>query len=189
VLITARLDESTVKKLLGELLPARVMVDEPDEPKARWIQIESPSRIDFAAGEGLRVLTSGHIQWYAAGLPISLTLTSVQLLLRPELADDPPGPRLIFRPSLVDLDLKNVPGFLDRSVAGIVNGRLESQANELAWHFGRALSVEAPMPPTIVPGQALQMGVRTASVAVLDDAIELSVAFDLRFARSPEPGK
>jgi hypothetical protein len=135
------------------------------------------------------VLTSGHLQWYAAGLPLNLTLTSVQLLLRPEVVDDAEGARLVFRPSLVDLDLKNVPGFLDRGVLNIVNGRLAAQADELAWQLGRALSVQAPMPPTIVPGQHFQLGVRQASVAVLDDAIELSVSFDLRFARGPEPGK
>src|SRR4051812_29056184 len=101
------------------------MIDDPGE-KARWIQIEAASRVDFAAREGLRVQTSGHIQWYAAGLPLNLTLTSVELLLRPEVVEDPDGARLVFRPSLVDLDLKNVPGFLDRSVLGRVNGRLEA---------------------------------------------------------------
>jgi hypothetical protein len=186
VQITARLDEDAVKRLLSQLLPAKVLIDEPGD-KVRWIQIETPSQVDFAAGEGLRVQTSGQIQWYAAGLPISLRLTSVRLLLRPELLSDPA--RLVFRPSLEDLDLKNVPGFLDRSVAGMVNGRLESQGNELAWHFGRTLAVDVPMPATIVPSQAFQLGVRSASVMVLADAIELRVDFDMRFARSPEPGK
>jgi hypothetical protein len=186
--ITARLDEVTVKQLLDELLPAKVLIDEPGE-KARWIDIESASRVDFVTGEGLRVQTSGQIQWFAAGLPINLRLTSVSLLLRPEVVDDPAGARLVFRPALEDLDLKNVPGFLDRSVAGMVNGRLESQGNELAWYFGRALAVDVPMPSTIVPPQAFELGVRSASVMVLADAIELRVELRLRFTRSSDPGK
>jgi hypothetical protein len=183
VLIRARLDEATVKKLLGELLPAKVMVDEPGD-RARWILIEAASRVDFVAGEGLHVQTSGQIQWYAAALPLNLTLTSVKLLLRPEVVEEASAARLVFHPSLVDLDLKNVPDFLDRRLVSIVNARLESQGNELAWHFGRTLAVDVAMPSTIVPGQAFQMAVRAAAVEVLADAIELTVDFDMRFART-----
>src|SRR5438067_4732466 len=92
----------------------------------------------------------------------------------------PPG-RL--RPSLEALDVKNVPGFLDRGLLGIVNGRLAARGQSLAWRMGRTLSVSAPLPRTIAPVDTFQPAVRTASVQVLDDAIELAVAFNLRFLR------
>jgi hypothetical protein len=161
--ITARLEEATIKQLLGELLPAKILLDEPDQ--------------------GLRLQTSGQIQWLAAGLPITLTLKSVQLLLRPEVVPDPHGGRLVFRPSLEDLDLKNVPGFLDRGVAGIINGKLASQGDELGWNFGRALAVNVPLPASIVPLEAFQLSVRAAGVVVLADALELTITFDMRFSR------
>jgi hypothetical protein len=183
VQITARLDEATIDQLLSELLPARILLDEQGE-KGRWIQLEPARKVDFIADRGLRVETSGQIQWLAAGLPITLTLTTIQLLLSPEVVADPAGGRLVFHPALEDLDLKNVPGFLDRGVVGFVNGKLESQGNELAWDFGRALTVNAPLPPSIVPSEAFQMSVRSAQAVVLADAIELTVSFDMRFSRS-----
>jgi hypothetical protein len=182
VQITARLDEATIQQLLGELLPVKVLVDDQGD-KGRWIQIEPAQQVDFIADQGLRVRTSGQIQWLAAGLPINLTLQSVSLLLRPEIAPEPHGGRLVFRPSLDELDLKNVPGFLDRSVLGIVNGRLQAQGDELAWDFGKALTVAAPLPTSIEPAETFQLSVRTAAVAVLADAIVLTLSFDMRFAR------
>jgi hypothetical protein len=182
VLITARLEEATIQQLLSELLPTKILLDDQGE-KGRWIQIEPARKVDFIADRGLRLETSGQIQWLAAGLPITLTLTNVQLLLQPEVVADPAGGRLVFRPALEDLDLKNVPGFLDRGVVGIVNGKLESQGNELAWDFGRALTVNAPLPAGIEPPEAFQMSVRSARVVVLSDALELTLTFDLRFSR------
>jgi hypothetical protein len=184
VQITARLDEATIKQLMGELLPARVLIDEQGD-KGRWILIEPASEVDFIADQGLRLQTSGQIQWLAAGLPINVTLTSVQLMLRPEVVGGAHGGRLVFRPALEELDLKNVPGFLDRSVQGIVNGRLKAQGDELAWDFGKSLAVNVSLPATIVPLEAFQASVRAASVAVLADAIELTITFDLRFSRLP----
>jgi len=180
--ITARLDEATIKQLLAELLPAKILLDEEGD-KGRWVRIEPPGQVDFIADRGLRLQTSGQIQWLAAGLPINLTLNSVQLMLRPEIADDAHGGRLVFRPALEELDLKNVPGFLDRGVAGIINGKLASQGDELAWEFGRSLAVNYPLPPTIVPHEAFQKSVRAAQVAVLHDALELTLTFDMRFSR------
>ena len=180
--ITARLEEATVNELLGELLPVTILLDEERE-RGRWVRIEPASQIDFVADRGVRVHTSGQLQWLAAGVPITFTLNSVRLLLRPEIAGDPHGGRLVFRPALEELDLKHVPGFLDRGVAGIINGKLAAQGDELAWDFGRALAVNVLLPASITPLEAFQLSVRAARVAVLADAIELTATFDAQFSR------
>jgi hypothetical protein len=186
VQIRARLDETTIRQLLGELLPLKVLIDDPGE-KSRWIQIDEATEVDFIADEGLRILSRGRIQWAAAGVPIAVTLTSIQLMIRPEVVSDAHGGRLVFRPSVEDLDLKNVPGFIDRSVLGMVNGRLQAQGDELAWDFGRALTVNAPLPATILPPEAFHVTVRAATALVLADAIELDFSFDMSFTRRPTP--
>ena len=185
MLITARMEEGTVKQLLDELLPATMLLDEAGA-KGRWIHIDRAQHVDFVAGEGLRVKTSGQLQWLAAGLPIGVTLTSAQLMLRPEVADDEHGGRLVFRPSLEALDLKNVPGILDSGVLSIVNGRLASQGDELAWRFGKTLAIEIPMPATLVPLDKFRLGARSGTVEVLDDALVLAVSVDLSFTRRPD---
>jgi hypothetical protein len=180
VLITARLEEVTVKELLDELLPAKVLLD---DDGARWIQIDQARHIDFVAGEGLRVEAAGQLQWQAAGLPLGVTLTSAKLLVRPEIADDENGGRLVFKPSLEALDLKNVPSFVDTGVLALVNSRLEAEGDQLAWHFGKTLTHEFRLPPTIVPPEAFQLGAHGGIVEVLADAIVFSLTLKVAFRR------
>jgi hypothetical protein len=185
VQITARLEEATVKELLSELLPATIDLDEEGE-KGRWIRIDEARHVDFVSGEGLRVETGGQLQWSAAGLPISVTFQSAQLMLRPVVVEDEHGGRLVFKPALEALDLKNVPGFVDRGVLSIVNGRLDSQGDSLAWPFGQTLTVSVDLPPTLEPVDKLQLGVRSAQVVVLPDAIVFTVSFSMAFTRGAQ---
>jgi hypothetical protein len=182
VLITARLEEATVKQLLEEILPARIVFDGDDG--GRWIQIERARHIDLVAGAGLRVETGGQLQWQAAGLPIGVTFTSAQLMLRPEIVPDDRGGKLVFRPELEALDLKNVPSILDSGVLAIVNGQLASQSHALAWHFGQTLTHAVPLPPTIVPLETLHLASHDAKVEVLNDAVVFSVEIAVSFTRA-----
>jgi hypothetical protein len=65
----------------------------------------------------------------------------------------------------------------------MVNGKLDSQGNALAWDFGKALTVNAPLPSSISPAEAFQMNVSNAQVVVLADALELTLTLDMRFSR------
>jgi hypothetical protein len=188
VLITARLEEATVERLVGEILPVRVLLDDEDT-RGRWIKIAPARKVDFVAGQGLRLEAPGQLQWQAVGLPIATTFHSAQLMLRPEIADDEDGGRLVFRPSLEALDLKNVPAILDSGALAIVNRRLASRGDELAWHFGRALAFAIPLPSTIIPLDQLRLAVHSGKVEVLDDAIVLSVQMSVSFTRLPAPAE
>lgn len=197
--ITARLDETTVKQLLSELLPARVLLDADDVPpgavaaaavaaassaeSTRWIQIEPARQVDFVAGEGLRIEVNGQLQWSAAGVPLPMTFNSAQLMLRPAVVVDDTGGRLIFHPSLEALDLKNVPGFVDSGVLGFVNKRLGAQGDALAWHFSKTLALQFPLPATLVPLDKFQLAASVGEVEVLADAIVFSITFVLAFSR------
>jgi hypothetical protein len=183
VVITARLEESSVRELLDQLLPARVLLD---EERQRWIDIEKARTVDFVAGEGLRVETAGQLQWPTAGLSLGVTFTSAQLLLRPEVIEDPHGGRLVFRPSLQALDLKNVPAFFDARVLARVNTRLAAQGDELGWTFGKTLAIDLALPPTLVPLDKFGLAARTGVVSVEGDAIVFSVEMTLSFSRRPE---
>jgi len=79
-----------------------------------------------------------------------------------------------------------VPGILDSGVLSIVNGRLASQGDELAWRFGKTLAIEIPMPATLVPLDKFRLGARSGTVEVLDDALVLAVSVDLSFTRRPD---
>jgi hypothetical protein len=181
--ITAQLDESTVRQLLGELLPVTIMLD--DEDADRWIRIEPAHSVDFAAGEGLRVAVAGQLSWKIAGVQMVLTIHAAQLLLRPAVVGEGTEGRLLFRPSLEKMDLKNVPALLDSGITGLVNRRLESEGDKLAWHFGRDLTGRFPLGKDFVDVESFVLGVGSATVTVVADAVVLDLPLALGFARKP----
>jgi hypothetical protein len=184
--IVARLEESTLRELLGELLPVTILLD--DEGMAgRWIAIEPATTVDFVAGEGLRLVTSGRVHWVAGGVPLDATLQAAHLLLRPEVVADKHGGRLVFRPSLEEADLKNVPALLDRGITALINRQLEARGEQIAWDFGSTLAFSVQMPPALSGVQALRLSVINGQVTVTDHAIEMTLQLSLQFTRSPAP--
>lgn len=188
--IFARLEEATLKTILDELLPVRILLDQGGTQGAadRWVSIEPTRQVDFIAGEGLRLTTGGQIHWIVGGVPVDATLHTAQVMLRPEVRAEKHGGRLVFRPSLESADVKNVPGLLDRGIVALVNRQLESRGNELYWDFGHSLGFSVGLPPALVGVQALQLAVTNAAVAVTADAFELTLTLSLHFQRAPATG-
>ncbi|MES1204586.1 MAG: hypothetical protein ABUS79_01490 [Pseudomonadota bacterium] len=188
--ITARLDESTLIGLLRQLLPVTVTIDEDgsgDGGADRWIRIDPARQVAFVPDEGLRVEVGGQLRWKTAGMPVLLTINSAQLMVRPVIESAEEGERLVFRPSLERMDLKNVPEFVDSGVAAIINKRLARQGDSLAWHFGRTLRHEFPLAKEFVDVDRFSLAAGTAAVAVSADAFELTLRVTAAFTRAAEP--
>jgi hypothetical protein len=185
--IRAHLDEASVTALLAELLPVTLVFDK-DEAESRWIRIDPARRVDFVAGEGLRLEVGGQLHWKTAGVPMLLTIQSAHLLLKPTVADDASGGRLVFQPSLEKMDLKSVPGFLDSGITSIVNKRLEAQGDKLAWSFGRHLAIRVPLPKELLEVETFTLTPGAATVEVLNDSLVFNLALPMGFVRrAPSP--
>lgn len=204
--IQVRLEEDSLRTLLDELLPVTILLDDspngdPDLSSAevaavasrapgkgregRWVRVDKASTVDFVAGQGLRLVSAGQIRWVTAGVPLEATLHSVTLMLRPQVVADKHGGRLVFRPSLEAADLKNVPSLLDRGVVALVNRQLESRGQDMAWDFGRTLSLAVPVPALLEGIDSIQLDARNAVVTVTGEAIELGLTLSLHFLRKP----
>jgi hypothetical protein len=192
--ILARLDEPTLRQLLDELLPVTILLDDEDAAtgrggkEGRWVSIEPASVVDFVAGQGLRLVTGGKIRWVAAGVPMEATLHSARILLRPVIAPDKYGGRLVFHPSLEEADLKNVPSFFDKGIAALVNRQLEGRSDQIAWDFGRTLALSVHLPPALDGVESLQLSVQNGQVTVTDHAIELALNLSMHFRHKPSAG-
>ena len=145
MVITARLEETSVRQVLGDLLPVTIALDDEGGTGDRWLRIEPARLVDFVAGEGLRVEVGGHLHWKTAGVSLPLTINSAHLLLRPAVVETEDGGRLVFHPSLESMDLKNIPGFLDSGIANLINKRLDGVGDKLSWAFAKTLRVTVPV--------------------------------------------
>jgi hypothetical protein len=183
VQITARLEEATLRQVLGQLLPVTIKLDEAEGLDGRWVKINRADTVNFVLGAGVRLSTSGELRWVVAGVPLSLTIAALTLLLRPAITGEGAEGRLVFHPTLESADLSSLPALLDRGIVGLVNRALEGRGDRLAWAFGKTLSRQFDLPDTLVPLEAARIDVSSAKIAILDEALELTVALQMGVSR------
>ena len=183
--LTARLSEQELRRLLSEILPATVDLDPlRAESGERWIRFEVPHHVDFVPKLGLRLKTSAQVQWTALGIKVPAHLKEVELLIQPRIDEDERGPKLVFRPLIEKADFHLVPAFVDEAITTRINATLAAQGDLLGWHVGESLLQQVPLPPTVSPISAVQMGAGAVSLQVEDHCFTLHVEVRLNFARA-----
>jgi len=114
--INVRLDEATLRRMLGEILPITVLLDEDGGSDGRWVTIDRARRLDVIPGEGVRLATSGALRWPISIVPMTVRLVALQVLLRPVVVGSGPTTRVLFRPLIEAADFERLPGFVDRGI-------------------------------------------------------------------------
>jgi hypothetical protein len=181
--IAVELEEATLRQLLAELLPITILLDEAQSLDGRWIRIDPVRALQFSVGEGIRLATSGALHWSLGPFPMTLTVQSLTLMLRPIIVGTGAVGRLLFRPVIEGADLQNVPAMLDRGIVKLVNRALERRSERLAWDFGRVLARHVVLPDALVPLEAARVDVETAELRVRADALELIVSLTTHISR------
>ena len=190
--VAVELEEATLRQLLAELLPITILLDESQGLDGRWIRIDPVRALQFSVDEGIRLATSGALRWSLGPFPVTLTVQSLTLMLRPIVVGTDTAGRVLFRPVIERADLQNVPDVLNRGLVRLVNRALERRSERLAWDFGRTLARHVVLPDALVPLEAARVGVETARLRVRADALELIVTLTMhisRLADDPTPDR
>jgi len=185
--IRARLDESTLRRILGDILPVTVLFDDAQGLEGRWVTIERARRVEIVPGLGVRLTTSGELRWPFKVIPVALRLAFLQLLVRPVVAGVGPTTRVLFRPLIEDADLRRVPDFVDQGIVAIVNRALDSRTELLSWHVADSLERWFPLPATLGPLETAHVDVASATLEIQDDSIDLTVEMEMSVSRAPPP--
>lgn len=168
-----------------QLTPLRVAV----RPR-RVITLGRPTKIELVAGAGLRVRGDARFTWDVGGLTIPVTLRSWQVMLVPAFVPAPGragGHVLAFDPILEDLDLKNVPMFLDGRIAEAIKGGLAAQKGKLSWDFERQLGITRTLPSQISPAGDVTLVPSGGNVTVTATEMRLELTFAFGFRRDSAP--
>jgi hypothetical protein len=181
--ISARLDEEALRRMLGDILPITVLLDDDRGMEGRWVTIGRAQKVDLIAGEGLRLATSGELRWPIKTLPVTVRIASLQLLIRPIVVGAGPSTRVLFRPFIEHADFERLPDLVDRGIVAIVNRALEERSQHLAWHVADTLCQRFALPTTLVPLETASIDVVSAELRIDATTIELAVSLDLDVIR------
>ena len=183
VRISAVLDHTTVVGLIAELTPFIVELDT-DPSTQRWMRVERPDVVELVPGVGARIRTSAKVSWSLAGVSLPFTIRSVVIVLRLVIDDSVPGGKLDILPMVEDADLKNVPDLVDAKIVEVVNSRLAAKAGEIAWKFGKLLTVHLGLPPALGGVDAFDMRPQGAVLEIGAEEIRMSLDLLMRFDRT-----
>jgi len=173
--LTALVSRDELVALVRSVSPLRIAVD---ERRGRAVTLVVAD-VELVPSRGLRVRGNARVVWDVAGVPITVTLQSWQAMLVPRVSQ---RRALVLEPVLEDLDLKNVPAFLDGKIGDALRDGIADHRDRLAWGFARALSKRWPLPlRTSLDAFALE--VVDGSVTVDTNEIRLSVRFAAAFDR------
>jgi hypothetical protein len=153
----------------------------------RSVTFGRPERVELVPTKGLRLRGSARLSWDFAGLEFPVTLRAWQLLLEPIVSVLRDGSySLRFEPVIEELDLRNVPSFLDGRIASAINEGLASQKKKLAWSLSRALGVRVAFPARVSPRGRFELVPNGAQLVISDRAIEMTVSFQSRVVHTLE---
>jgi hypothetical protein len=182
--IKARLDEQTLRRMLGDILPITVLLDDERGMDGRWVKIGPADRFELLPGEGVRLATSGELRWPVKIAPLmTVTLNDLQVLVRPIVLGEGPSTRVLFRPRIERMDLQRLPSFIDRGIVALVNRELEARSQLLAWRVADSLGQRFSLPETLIPLETASVDVLAASLTIDDHGIELAVTLDMNVTR------
>ena len=181
--ISAQVDEDALRRLLGEILPITLLLDDDRWMEGRWVTIGRPQKVDLIAGEGLRLAASGELRWPIKTLPVTVRIASLQLLIRPLVVGVGPSTRVLFRPLIEHADFERLPDIVDRGIVAIVNRALEARSQHLAWHVADTLCQRFALPTTLVPLETASIDVVSAALTIDATSIELGVSLEMDVTR------
>jgi hypothetical protein len=173
--LSARVSRDELAALVRSVSPLRIAIDE-RRGRAATLGVTD---VELVPSRGLRVRGNARVAWDVAGVPLTVTLKAWQAMLVPRVTQ---GRALLLEPVLEELDLKNLPAFLDDKIGDAIRDGIAQNRDKLAWGFARALSKKWPMPPRT---SLAAFGLEVVSGTVLVDAneVRLSLRFEARFER------
>jgi hypothetical protein len=177
--ITALLDQATLRTLLDQLTPLQIRLDEAAQDRFLWI--DRPDVLEFAAGVGVRIRTRARLQWSLGGIAIPVNLPAATFVLEPWLSPPPHTGRLNFRLKLEAIELGPLPQLVQQQIVLRANQALGALGETLGWSFGQTLSVDLKLPAALGSVERFTLEAGVATVEVLTDALRMVLPLPMQF--------
>lgn len=170
-----------LEQIIGQLCPARIALDE-----GRWIDIATPTTVEFVEGRGARLVTEAKIRWTVVGIDVPITVKGVEVFLEPKMVTREEKQLLAFALSIAELDLKFVPSLLDKGIGNKINSELSANAAALEWDFVRTLDWHFTLPKQLAPADSLHLQAKWGELKIGNDAMTIMASMDVDISRARE---
>lgn len=181
VLLTEDLD-----RLVAQFAPLTIPLG------AGQLHLSDPTPCVLVPETGVRVVCRAKVHWPMLGIDVPVTIHSLAVLLRPQIAPGESGEALVVTLEIESMDLAGIPKMFDGRITEMANKELIRKEIELSWCFSRTLTHSFPLPNSITPLDSLDLTVLAGRVRVQSDGVGLAVKLDSavrRHAVDPAAGE
>ncbi len=180
-----------LRALLVRAFPVTIVLDEPGDrlesegtAGTRCLALGELTDFAIVPGAGVRLTCGGLLHWPLLGIDAPLSLSSLRVLLVPEVMPSPTGEGLSFRLALEHVDIAGVPSVLDSTITHAVNARLAALA--LSWDFSRTFARVVPLPALLDPLESLSLHAAWGKVRITEEAVVFAFSLHNALGRRGE---
>jgi len=187
VRLAISISETELVSLVRELAPIRIHFGASEEVE-QWVELAQPEHRGLVRHEGFRLETQGTLRLNVAGLPITIGIERLQLLIQPRIdvvtSSEPPSSALVFDIQVEQGDLKRIPSLIEKAVLKAVNDRLIPENTKTLWRFPETFTKAFPMPKLLEPLEHFVIRSGNASVEATDEYLTFEAEVDTSLERS-----
>jgi hypothetical protein len=144
---------------------------------AGQLHLSDPAPCTLVPDVGLRVVCKAKVHWPVLGIEVPVTVHSLDVLLRPEIATRHGAEVLVFKLEIENVDLVGVPKVFDHRITEKINHELREKEVELSWNFTSTLTHSFALPASIDPCESLDLHVVAGRVRIGAHGMGLAVRF------------
>jgi len=181
--IEAMLSRDEIAGLVDQLMPLKILLGD-DEKRSRSLSLVDPRKVTLVAGVGLRVVCRAVIVWPVLGVAVPVTLSSLGVLLRPNITEHAGRQQLLFRIELEHADLVGVPAWFDLRLTERINKEMSERKVQLAWDYIKTLSHSFAMPDVIEPRETFALQGEHGTVMITENELKLKIDFRAQITRA-----
>lgn len=171
--LEAILSLDDLRHALGQLTPVTISLGS----EGAGLYVGAPSNVSLVAGEGLQITCAAELTWPVLGIAVPVVVSEVSFMLTPRIERvDDDVELLAFVPHVAHADFAMLPGMLDRRLTELVNKELDRRKLDLAWNFGKTLTLAFGLPASLSPLRTMSLNSHGAMVRVTEEAVVLAIS-------------
>jgi hypothetical protein len=147
------------------------------------LALSSIDEVTLVPDVGARLVCKARLHWPVLGIDAPITLTSLRVLLIPEVIASPTGERLRFRITLEHVDISGVPGAFDDKISRSINEKLAEHHAELSWDFSKTFANVVPLPHVLDELEALDLRAAWGKMRITEEGLVFALSLHAECVR------
>jgi len=175
--VQATLSVADLEALVARAFPLSVDLE------SAHVTVDLPTSVVLVADLGLRLAAHAKLRVTVVGIEVPLTVELAEIVLVPTIRRERDRDRLDFVLRVDDLDIKNLPAFVDREITSRVRAALDQPI--FSWDFTETLDFTLSLPAVLESIDTVRLHAIKGDLKIGHEGLTLACTFALEVRNPP----